>query len=201
MENSKRTHRTLRKYFSLFVLIVLGYLIHVCITPYVRVFDVSPNFLFVVTAIVIIAYGKLRAFWVGCIYGILMETMLPSVRYLNLALYPLITLFVSFVFADKSQQRLAYERSLKKESKSTHPLGRTVGCAAVLSMVYEIINIVYIVIGGTALQTLHIRRGLIAILLTTLLTMLVMIPARRLIFGYWDRLSVRKRPRKLRSVI
>ena len=68
-----------------FVLIcVLGYLCQVCIMPYVTIFGITPNLLFVMVGIVTVAYGKLRAFWVGTIYGLLMEIMCPSVPILNL---------------------------------------------------------------------------------------------------------------------
>ena len=201
MEGNERPQSMLRKYVWLLLLTVFGYLFQVCIIPYVRFGDVAPSFLFVIIAIVIVAYGKLRAFWVGCVYGLLMEIMLPSITYFNLALYPLLTLFISFIFADKSQQRLAYERSMEMKSKGTYPLARTVGCAAVLSLVYEIINIVYIMIGGTAIEFLHIRRGLTSVFLTAFLTLVVMFPVRRCIFGRWDRIGFRKAKKKIRSVI
>ena len=91
----------IRKYTILFVLTFLGYFSEVCIMPYVKIFGVTPNLLYAVIGIVTVAYGKLRVFWVGLIYGILMQIMLPSVTMLNLALYPLTTLFCSFAFADK----------------------------------------------------------------------------------------------------
>lgn len=203
MEENKIVQSSLRKYIVLILLIVFGYLVHVCVIPYIRIGNVAPSFLFTVIAIVTVAYGKLRAFWVGCCYGILMEIMLPSVQYLNLALYPLLTLFISFIFADKSQQRLAYERSMNRqnEKRSNMPLSRTVGCAAVLSFVYEAINIIYIFIGGTPLESLHIRRGLLTVILTVILTVVVMLPVRRLVFGRWDTLSFRKRKKITRQPV
>lgn len=201
MEEKVRTQSFFRKYLSLILFIVFGYLIHVCVTPYLRIGEVAPNFLFVVISVVIVAYGKQRAFWVGCIYGILMETMLPSVRFLNLALYPLLTLFISFIFADKSQQRLAYERSMKKEVRSSRPLSRTAGCAAVITLVYEAVNVVYIFIGGTALSSVHIVRALTSVLMTSAITFVLMFPMRRMIFGHWDRITVRKKKIKIRTVV
>ena len=81
--------RSLRRYIVLVFLVPLGYLFEVCVIPYVRIAGVCPNMLYVVVGIVTVAYGKLRAFWVGMIYGLLMQIMLPSVSYLNLALYSL----------------------------------------------------------------------------------------------------------------
>ena len=78
--------QSFRKYLILFLLTFLGYFAEVCIMPYVKIFGVTPNLLYVVIGIVTVAYGKLRAFWVGLVYGILMQILLPSVTMLNLAL-------------------------------------------------------------------------------------------------------------------
>ena len=60
----------IRKYTILFLLTFLGYFSEVCIMPYVKIFGVTPNLLYAVIGIVTVAYGKLRVFWVGLIYGI-----------------------------------------------------------------------------------------------------------------------------------
>ena len=54
----------IRRYTALFLMIVLGYLCEVCVMPYLKVFGVAPNLLYVIIGIVTVAYGKLRAFWV-----------------------------------------------------------------------------------------------------------------------------------------
>ena len=91
---STRRYQTgfLRRYLALGLITLLGYLCEVCIMPYIRPFGISPNLLFVVIGVVTVAYGKLRAFWVGIIYGLLMEIMFPSVTFINLAMYPVSTL-------------------------------------------------------------------------------------------------------------
>ena len=116
---SSRKHQTsfLRRYIVLGLLIVFGYLCHVCVMPYIKIFGVTPNLLYVIIGIVTVAYGKLRAFWVGLCYGLLMEIMLPSVPYLHLILYPVTTLFCSFLFADKPLKTLEYERAVNRTKK------------------------------------------------------------------------------------
>ena len=111
---SSRVHQTgsFRRYLILALLVVFGYLMEVCLIPYIRVFGVTPNLLYVIIGIVTVAYGKLRAFWVGLCFGLLMEIMLPSVPYLHLLLYPITTLFCSFAFADKPLKTLEYERAV-----------------------------------------------------------------------------------------
>ena len=82
-----RQTSSFRRYFILLCMIVFGYLCEVCLMPYIRIFGVTPNLLYALIGIVTVAYGKLRAFWVGLCYGLLMEIMLPSVPYLFLLLY------------------------------------------------------------------------------------------------------------------
>ena len=162
-----------------FFVVLLGYLVQVCVMPYFAVGDVTPSMLFALIAIITIGYGKLRALWVGCIYGILMETMCPTIRMLNLLLYPLSAGFLSMFFADKTEKRLEYERSIGKAGRNVNSYLRTMGCAATNTLIYEIVNILYMYLGGSALSAAIIGRGLLNVLWTTVLTTLIMIPVRR----------------------
>lgn len=175
--------QSFRKYFILFLLTFLGYFAEVCIMPYVKIFGVTPNILYVVIGIVTVAYGKLRAFWVGLVYGILMQIMLPSVTMLNLALYPLTTLFCSFAFADKPLKTLEYERAVNHRRKELPPWLRTVLCTMLNTFVYETVQITYIYLGGSPLTVNHFLRGLADVFFTGVLCFLLQYPVRRLIFG------------------
>ena len=172
-----------RKYAVLLFLIVFGYLFEVCVIPYFKIGGVSPNLLYAVIGIVTVAYGKLRAFWVGMIYGLLMQIMLPSVSYLNLALYTLTTLFCSFPFADKPLKTIEYERATNRTRKELPAWLRTLLCASLNVLAYEAVNITYIYLGGTEVTFAHIFRGLLDVFLTGVLTLAIMFPVRRLIFG------------------
>ncbi len=174
---------SLRRYLIFLVMIPLGYLIHVCIMPYVNIFGITPNLLYAVIAIVTVAYGRLQAFWVGLIYGLLMEIMLQSVPYLNLGLYALTSLFCAFVFADRSIRQLEMDSAMNRKSHGLPPLVRTVLCAMANVTVYEAINIIYISLGGSAVTSAHILRGVLDVMLTGLLTLAVAVPVRRVIFG------------------
>ena len=182
---STRRYQTgfVRRYAALALITVFGYLCEVCIMPYIRPFGISPNLLFVVIGVVTVAYGKLRAFWVGVIYGLLMEIMLPSVTFMNLALYPVSTLFCSFAFADKPLKTLEYERATNKKKKELPAWQRTVLCTALNTLVYEVINLTYIYIGGSALTFMHILKSIGNVLLTSLLCLILLVPLRRLILG------------------
>lgn len=173
----------IRKYTVLLLLTFIGYFSEVCVMPYVKIFGVTPNLLYAVIGIVTVAYGKLRAFWVGLIYGILMQVMLPSVTMLNLAIYPLTTLFCSFAFADKPLKTLEYERVIRRQRKELAPWLRTVLCTMLNTLVYETVQITYIYLGGSPLTVSHFLRGFADIVLTGALCFLILFPVRRAIFG------------------
>lgn len=173
----------IRRYLSLAVLIVAGYLCEVCVVPYLRIFSVTPNLLYVMIGIITVAYGKLRAFWAGLIFGLLMEIMLPSVTYFNLLLYPITTLFCSFAFADKPIKTLEYERATNKQKKELAPWLRTVLCTALNTFIFEVVNITYIYLGGSPLTFNHFFKGFLDVILTSLLCFILLFPLRRMILG------------------
>ena len=172
-----------RRYLSLALITVFGYLFEVCVIPYIHPFGVSPNLLYVIIGIVTVAYGKLRAFWVGMLYGLLMEVMLPSVTFLNLAIYPVTTLFCSFAFADKPLKTLEYERATNKKKKELPAWERTLLCTLLNTFVYEVVNLTYIYIGGNAVTWMHFLKGLGEVVLTGILCLILLFPLRRLILG------------------
>ena len=172
-----------RRYLALALIIIFGYLCEACIIPYFRPFGVSPNLLYAVIAVITVAYGKLRAFWAGLIYGILMEIMLPSVTYLNLAIYPITTLFCSFAFADKPLKTIEYERATNKKTREPAPWLRTVLCAALNTFIFEVVNITYIYLGGSVLTVSHYLKAFASVLLTSLLCFVILFPLRRIILG------------------
>ena len=182
---SPRVHQTgsLRRYLVLALLVVFGYLMEVCLMPYIRIFGVTPNLLYVIIGIVTVAYGKLRAFWVGLCFGLLMEIMLPSVPYLHLLLYPVTTLFCSFAFADKPLKTLEYERAVNKKSKELPAWLRTVLCTTLNILVFEIVNVTYIYLGGSALTFSHFLKAFWDVVLTSLLCLVLLFPIRRMILG------------------
>ena len=172
-----------RRYICLILIIVLGYLLEVCAIPYLTLFGVTPNLLYVLIGIVTVAYGKLRAFWVGLIYGLLMEIMLPSVTYLNLILYPVTTLFCSFAFADKPLKTLEYERAMNKKSSDLPPWLRTVLCTALNVAAYEVVNVTYIYLGGSPLLLSHYLKAAGDVIFSSLLCLILLFPIRRMILG------------------
>ena len=166
---------------KLILVILVGYLAHVSIMPYLNIGGITPNLLIVTTAIVTVGYGILRGVWIGMFYGIIMEVMLPKVPMLNLLLYPITALFCSAIFADRSEAQLQYARSIGKRGRNISPLLRTVLCAAVNIAVHEVIMLVYMYLSGAELSGVLLRDSLISILITSLLTAVLMVPVRKLL--------------------
>lgn len=174
----------IRKYTVFLLLIVFGYLFEVCVMPYIKLFGITPNLLYVVIGIITVAYGKLRAFWAGIIFGLLMQIMVPSVTLLNLALYPLTTLFCSFAFADKPLKTLEYERIVNRTRKELPPWLRTVLCTMLNVLIYETVQVTYIYLGGSPVTGSHILRGLADVICSGLLCLILQFPVRLAIFGH-----------------
>lgn len=164
---------------KMFLLILLGYLLQVCVMPYLKVGNITPSMLVACIAIVTVGYGRLRALWAGAFYGIVMETFLASVPMLNLMLYPVCALLCSVPCADKSAARLQYERSIGKAGRNISPLLRTVVCAVLNATVIEIVHLVYAYLDGAVLTGTAIGRALTCVVSTAALTALVMVPARK----------------------
>lgn len=166
---------------KLFVFILAGYLVQVCVMHRLGSDGVTASMLFASVAVVTVGYGRIRALWTGAIYGILLETFLASVSMLNLIFYPVSALLFSVFFADKSAARLQYERSVGKAGRNRSPLLRTVLCAAFNTIAFEVVNLVYAYLKSDALGDSAILRAVSCVVQTTLLTAVIMIPARWLL--------------------
>ena len=171
--------QALMRQVKLFLAILLGYLAHVTIMPYLRLGDVTPSLLIATTAIVAIGYGLLRGLWTGLFYGIVMEIMLPTVPMLNLLFYPITALLCSAVFADRSAAQLQYAQSIGKRGRNRSPLLRTVLFALLNVVIYEGVNLVYMYLNGATLTGTLVVRGMTDIFATTALTAIIMVPVRK----------------------
>lgn len=177
-EEIYRPVSTFRQHLLLGLIILFGYLFQVCVIPYIRIGSVTPNLLIALLGILTVTYGKLRTFWAACIFGLLMEIMLPSASYVNLALYPIIGLFCSFGFADRPTN--SSEENLL--TRFFHrPWIRTLLCALCNALAHETIRLIYVSLNGTTLTPSHIQRGLLSVLSTVLLTLVITGPLRCLI--------------------
>ena len=181
MRKKSQFRRLLGRGVRYVALVMLGYLIHVCVMPYFKIGGVTPHLMIAVLSVITVAHGRLRAYWTGCIYGIITETMRPTLPFFNLFMYPVLSLVSGLLFADKSEKRLEAERSMNQAARNVHPYIRTPLCSAVLMLLHEIVNVGYIYIGGTDLTGGHINRALTGVIVAVGLTLIIMIPARRLL--------------------
>ena len=172
---------TLMRQLKLVLVILVGYLAHVSVMPYIQLGGVSPSLLLATTAIITVGYGMFHGLWTGMLYGIVMEIMLPTVPMLNLLFYPISALLCAVFFADRSEAQLQYARSIGKRGRNISPLLRTVLCAMVNCLIYDIVNLVYMYLSGAALTAAIIQRGLTSVLATTLLTAIIMVPVRKIL--------------------
>ena len=173
--------QALSRQIKLILVILVGYLAQVSVMPYFRVGDITPSLIIAVTAIVTVGYGILHGLWAGMFYGIVMETLLPTVPMLNLLFYPISALLCAVFFADRSEAQLQYARSIGKRGRNISPLLRTVLCAMVNVIIYEIVNLVYMYLSGAVLSAALIQRAMTDVLSTTVLTAVIMIPVRKLL--------------------
>ncbi len=171
--------QTFMRQVKLLLVILVGYLAHVSIMPYISIGGVSPSLLLAVTAIVTVGYGLIHGLWIGMFYGIVMEIMLPTVQMLNLLFYPVSALLCGVFFADRSAAQLQYARSIGKRGRNISPLIRTVLCAAVNTLIYEAVNLVYMYLSGAELSSVLIQRALTDVLMTSALTLIIMLPVRK----------------------
>lgn len=173
--------KAIMRQVRLFAVLLLGYLLQASVMPYLKVGSVVPSLLIAVIAIITVGYGKLRALWAGMFYGIVTETMMQTVPLLNLMFYPIAALFCSLFFADKSSARLQYERSTGKAGRNRSPYLRTILCAAMNVVLYEIVNIAYMYLNDTLPDMEQIMKSLTDLLATTALTAIVMVPVRKML--------------------
>ena len=170
--------QTVMRQVKLILAVFVGYLAQVSIMPYLQVDGMTPNLLIATLAIVIVGFGWLRGVWAGMFYGIVTETMLPTVSMLNLLYYPVTALLCSLFFADKSASRLQVERSTGKSGRNRSPLMRTVLCALVNAAIHEVVNLIYMYLSGSVWTAALLGRAFTSVMLTTLLTAVIMYPVR-----------------------
>ena len=176
-----KPHPTLRwmgRQLRFFLVLLFSYLVQVCLLPYVRILNVTPNLLLAVMAIIIVGKGRMRGLWTGMIFGILLEVMQPTQALFNLLLYPVAAIFGWLLVYTKTEEQLEYDRSVGKSGRNTSPWIRTPACAAAHVAVYEIVNLVFVYLRSGALPRSFLLGAFVNLVLTVLLSVLLMRPIR-----------------------
>ena len=160
------------------ILAIFAYLFQVSVMPLIPIYNVSASSIIAVLAIVVVAYGRQYGITLSFIFGILMETMMPSLDYLYLVLYPTVGVLGTIAFSDKTDRRLEMERNLNKRGENIHPLIRTPLAAMLMAAVFESINIAYVMLRGVDFDSENLTRIIVSVLYTTLVCAVIMIPLR-----------------------
>lgn len=167
----------------LLLVVFIGYLFHVTVMTQLDT-TVSINLPLVILSVVIVGYPRYKAFWVGAVYGILLETMVPGVKLLNLVFYPICAMLMSLFFTDKSAARLQYDMSNHRRGRNRSVYLRMPLCALCAALLYEAVSIIYIAMSSAELTSAFFTRALTDALMTTLTAVVLMWPLRRLLgFG------------------
>ncbi len=177
-----RPHPWLRWFLfelKFFLFLLLCYLVHVTLMPYVRIFGITPNLLMAVMAVLIVGMDRWRGVWIGLIFGIILEVMQPTQSLFNLLLYPIAAIFGALLFYTKDEERLEYERSIGRSGRNTSPWLRTPACAATHMLIYSTLNLLFIYLRSGDLPLSFILKALLNLVLTSLLAALLMFPVRR----------------------
>lgn len=191
--------RELIKGLKVLFLTLFTYLFQACAMKYFAFNGVTANLAFITLAVFVVSLGKKYAFCGSCIIGIFMECMLSNVPAMYVIAYPVITMICAQLFADMSdrqrERRIAdnqgknvFSRLRRKELPA---LMRIPLCAALMDGIWHTVMCVYMYLIGVDIAFSHIARAITAILYTTGLAVLLMLPMRYFLGMY-------RRPKKRR---
>jgi hypothetical protein len=161
------------------VLTLAAYLLQVTVAGHLAIAGVAPNFAIAIIAVVSIAMGRKYTFLMSICIGYLLEIMLPALDYIYLILYPVCAMLGALAFADKSERRMEEDRTSGKKTVRLPAPIRTMLCAGLSILVFEIVNLLYIYLSGIRLDMGHYSRALISLTYTTALAGLIQLPIRR----------------------
>lgn len=166
------------KLFKAALLTLLAYLLQVTVSQYISVWDVAPNIALAIIAIVTVGMGRKYAFLMSLTIGYLLQIMMGVLDYINLILYPVCAMIGALAFSDKSERKLEEERTTGRRSIQLHPHLRTPLCAALSTVIFEAVNLLYIYLSGVTLDGGHLSRALIDVVYTTLISGALQFPIR-----------------------
>ena len=207
------------KFIKISFMILLFYLLQTVVMPHLKLWGIMPNFMMICVAILTVSFGKKYAFISGAVFGILIEVMSPSLRIFNLLIYPALSLLCAQIFADMSEikrellrikiaqrqadRRIVAVESLQQRKKlhlsfrrktadDTEAHLRILLNALTLTLMYEIVMLVYFVLDGVQINFNHILR-MLQTLFYTGISCIVIFPARAFFGMYrFNRRSAQK---------
>lgn len=168
----------IRKFLKVSLLTLLAYLFQATLAEALAIGGAAPNLALALIAVVTVSLGRKYTFLMSLMVGYLLEIMLPALDYINLILYPVAAMLGALLFSDKSERKLEEERTVGKRATQLNPHLRTLLCAALSTIVYEGVHLIYIYLSGISVSSGHISRALTDVIFTTVLAGLVQFPIR-----------------------
>lgn len=80
----------MKNYVSMFIMVIIGFILQTTIFRSLQIADVSPNILVILTAIAATMYGQYNGMFVGVICGLFVDLMYSSVIGVNIFIYALV---------------------------------------------------------------------------------------------------------------
>jgi hypothetical protein len=154
------------------------YLLQVCVVPYLKIAEITPNLMLVNIAIFTVSYGKKYAFGTAAMTGILLETMSVNVNVLIMVIYPLYGLLCAQVFADMSDRKREQRRIGNKSQNDKNVYLRILANTLILTVLYESTMLLFTSLTGITVTIVHLIRTVRCLLYTEFIALLVMIPIR-----------------------
>lgn len=179
--------RELIKGLKVLLLTFAAYLIQVCVMQYFSVAGVTGSVLFAWLAVLTVSYGKKYTFCASCLIGMLMESMLANVKGLYVIVYPAAAMLCAQLFADMSDSQRQKRRQQRANKRFRLPeydlpvIVRIPCCAALMSLILNIVLCAYLYLIGVEITFLHVQRVVLSALYTSALALLLMKPLRRML--------------------
>ncbi len=168
----------LKKGLKFVLLTVLCYLLQSTVSARIALWGIAPNLALAIIAVVSVALGRKYTFLMSATVGYLLEVMLPMLDYINMLLYPVCAMLGALAFSDKSERKLEEERSTNRRTPNLPAHLRTILCAALSTLVFEAVHLIYIYLKGVDIGAAHLLRAFIDVLYTTALAGLLQFPIR-----------------------
>lgn len=169
----------MKKLFKFSLLVLLAYLLQATVAHHIAIGGVAPNLAFALAAVVTVALGKKYTFCLSMAVGYLLEIMLPALDYINLIAYPVCAMIPAIFLADKSERALEERQALGKKTTQLEPHIRTLLCACISTLFFEVVNVFYTFLSGVSLNAAHFGRAIFDVVYTVAITFVLQYPLRR----------------------
>lgn len=167
-----------KKLIKVSLITLLAYLLQATAAQQMAISGVAPNVALAVVAVATVCLGRKYTFMMSLTIGYLLEIMLPALDYINLILYPVCAMLGALLFSDKSERKLEEERTSGRRGTQWNPHLRTPLCAAMSTLVFEGVNLLYIYLTGVTIDRSHLGRAMGDVLYTTAIAAVVQFPIR-----------------------